>query len=78
MGINGPCVSEIVIVPYIVQNLLSREGNPLVLGEIGQKLEFLVAELDFFTVDFYLMRRLVDADSPGVDDLSGIQRIDPS
>ena len=67
MGIDRPRISEVIVIPHIIKNLLSRKGNSLVLYKIRQKLKFLIAQINVLTVDRNLMRRLINADSSDLD-----------
>ena len=59
MGINGPGIAKVIIVPHIVQNLFSGKSQALVFHKIRKKLKFLEAQFYFPTVHFHLMGRLV-------------------
>ena len=73
MRINRPGVSEIIIVPYIVKDLLPGQRNPLILNKIRQKLKFLITKLYLSAVYLHLMRGSVDTDPARVNCLSRIQ-----
>ena len=62
MRIDGPGVSEVIIIPHGVQDLLARERDSFVLHEVGEQLELLEGEFHFAAVDGYLMSCLVNPD----------------
>ena len=55
VGIDGSGISEIVIVPHIIEDLLTGKCDSLVLNEIYQKFIFLETKLPLRPVDLYGM-----------------------
>ena len=71
MCIDRSRITEIVIVPDIIQNLFSGKCNFFVFHKVGEQLEFLVAQIHRFSVDCHLVGVLVHADSVRLQDLAG-------
>ena len=70
MGINGAGITEVIIIPDIVEDLLSGKSNTLVLYKVGQKFKLLVAQINRLSVNLYKMGRLVNADAAHLSDLT--------
>ena len=70
MGINGAGIAEVIIIPDIVEDLLSGKSNTLVLYKVGQKFKLLVAQINRLSVNLYKMGRLVNADAAHLSDLA--------
>ena len=77
MGVDRPCIPEIVIIPHIVQYLLPGQGDSLVFHKVGQKLEFFKTSINLCVVNLNLMGRLVYHDSTRIDDIPGSNRVGP-
>ena len=50
MGIDGPGITEIVVIPDIVENLLAGKRNARILDKISQKFKFLEGKFHRFAV----------------------------
>ncbi len=63
MRINRSCISEIIIIPHIVQDFLSGQRNSLIFYEISQSVKFLETQVDLFAIDLDHMCRFVNLNS---------------
>src|SRR5699024_2532102 len=72
MSIDRTGISEIIIVPNIIQYLLPGEGDSLILYKISQELKLLKAQLHRFSVDLHDMRRLVDRNAARADHVASV------
>ena len=43
MGVDGAGVAVVVVVPDVVQDFFSGEGDSLVFEEVGEEFEFFIA-----------------------------------
>ena len=71
MGVDRPRVAEVIVIPHIIKNLLSRKGNSLILHKICQKFEFFISLVSIVSIDRNLMGGFIDTDSSDLDQIRG-------
>src|SRR5262245_11202918 len=62
VDIDGPSPTEVVVTPDLLQELVSGEDAPGVLGEVLEQLELLEGEVESTAADLRRVRRVVDRD----------------
>ena len=70
MRIYRSGISEIVIVPYVIQDLFPGKGNSLVFHKVSEKLKFLKAQIDAPVADRHHVSGLVQMNSSLIQHLS--------
>ena len=70
MGVDGPGVAEIIVIPHVVQDLFPGQGHPLVFHKIRQKLKFLIAQIHRLAVHTGLVGVFIHPDPGCLQDLS--------
>ena len=53
MRVDGPGITEVIIIPDVIQDLLAGQRDALVLDEVEQKFILLEAELDLLSIDLH-------------------------
>ena len=70
MGVDCAGITEIVIIPYAVEDFFPRQGNSLIFHKIRQQFKLFKAQINACTVDCDDMRCLVDGYSAIFEDFA--------
>ena len=69
MGINGPGITKIIIVPDTVQDFFSGKCNALILYKIGEQFKLFITKINIFPVNFHFMCCFVYFNGPCTKDV---------